>query len=202
MFDHEFPFDPTYSYDKAALLKVSLPEAPDDFAPFWRDTFNANANVSLNTVVTPVDSPNAAYNLSIAEFDTLAGYRVGAWVVYPKSGDVEIGFVTSHGFSGRTAPDFGLLADKAAAIYPSAPGFNLSASRDLPNEKMAHVVHGISSRETYLIRPCVTSIWSAATLLLELFRTRRTDSSSPAAALVAVWVPSHSPGTTDSHGPT
>ena len=169
MFDHAFPFDPTYGYDKDALLEVSLPEAPHDFAPFWRDTFDANADISPNTVVTPVDSPDDAYSLSIAEFDTLGGCRVGAWIVYPKAGDVETGFVTSHGYGGRTAPDFGLLADKAAVIYPCAPGFNLSASRDLPGEKMAHVIHGIGSRDTYLIRPCVTSIWSAATLLLALF---------------------------------
>ena len=34
---------------------------------------------------------------------------------------------------------------------------------------MAHVIHDIKDRDSYLIRPCVTSIWSAATLLLELF---------------------------------
>jgi cephalosporin-C deacetylase len=169
LFSHDFPFDPTYGYREIDLLAVGCPEAPYDFVDFWRATFDANANTDLDVRVTPAESGSEKHDLSIAEFDTLGGYRVGAWVVYPKSGDIETGFVTSHGYGGRTAPDYDLLADNAAAIFPCAPGFNLSADDSLPGEKMSHVVSGIDSRETYLIRPCVTSIWSAATLLLDLF---------------------------------
>jgi hypothetical protein len=128
MFEHEYPFDPTYGYDESALLQVGLPDAPDDFASCWRATFDANSNTHLDTVVTSVDSPHADYKLSVAELDTLGGYRVGAWVVYPKAGDIDTGFVTSHGYGGRTDPDFALFAENAVAIYPRVPGFNLSAT--------------------------------------------------------------------------
>jgi cephalosporin-C deacetylase len=37
MFRHDYPFDPTHGHDLAALLAVTAPEEPADFAPFWRD---------------------------------------------------------------------------------------------------------------------------------------------------------------------
>ena len=37
MFRHDYPFDPTYGHDLAALLAVAAPEEPMDFAPFWRE---------------------------------------------------------------------------------------------------------------------------------------------------------------------
>lgn len=169
MFKHESSFDPTYGYCKSGLLHVRLPDAPDGFASFWRATFDANSNTHLDTVVTPIDSPHPDYNLSVAEFDTLGGYRVGAWVVYPKAGDVKTGFVKNHGYRGRTDPDFALFAKNAAAIFPCAPGFNLSTIDALPPERIGHVVHVIEDRTTYAIRPCVSSIWSAASLLIQLF---------------------------------
>jgi len=52
-------------------------------------------------------------------------------------------------------------------IMPDAPGFNLSARADVPAECMGHVVHGIESRETYLIRFCVAGIWAAVSALIE-----------------------------------
>jgi cephalosporin-C deacetylase len=169
VFNHNFPFDPTYGYNEAALLAIGLPDAPDDFASYWQNTFDANTACALNPVVTPSESSRSDLGVSLAEFDTLGGYRIGAWIVYPEEGDIEAGFVASHGYGGRTAPDLDLLTPNAAAIFPCAPGFNLSASNELPSEKMAHVIHGIEDRDSYLIRPCVTSIWSAASLLLELF---------------------------------
>jgi len=169
MFEHEYPFHPIYGYDESALLQVGLPDAPDDFASVWRATFDANSNTHLDTVVTPIDSPRPDYNLGVAEFDTLGGCRVVALAVYPKADDIKAGFVTSHGYGGRTDPDFALFAENAAAIFPCAPGFNLSATDALPPEKMGKVVHGIEDRTTYTIRPCVSSIWSATSLLIQLF---------------------------------
>ena len=87
----------------------------------------------------------------------------------PKSGDITTGFVTGHGYGGRSEPEYALLAENAAAIFPCAPGLGLSAADHLPDSAQSHVVHGLDSRDDYLIRPCVSAIWSAATLLLDLF---------------------------------
>ena len=169
MFAHNFPFDPTYGYTELDLLSVGLPESPLDFAAFWTETFRANASIALNTHVVQSDSAHPGFDLSIAEFDTLGGYRIGAWIAYPKSGDIESAIVISQGYGGRSAPDFSQIPQGLAAIFPCAPGFGLSAHPDLPDDKMGHVIHRIDDRDAYLIRPCVTSIWSATTLLLELF---------------------------------
>ena len=169
MFVHEYPFDPTYGYSEIDLLGVGLPDTPHDFADFWKQTYTATSTLDLNVTVSPAESASEEYDLSIAEFDTFGGYPVGAWIVYPKSGDIDTGFVIGHGYGGHKEPEYNLLVERAAAIFPCAPSFGLSASDDLPSNAREHVVHGIENREDYLIRPCVASLWSAASLLLDLF---------------------------------
>ena len=82
MFLLDYHFVPTYGFGVADLLGVGLPEAPPDFDAFWQSTFEQNTDVDLNLHVEPVASADNRYNLSIATFDTLGGYRTGAWVVY------------------------------------------------------------------------------------------------------------------------
>lgn len=163
-----FGFDPTYGYDRAALLAVGTPPRPADFESFWLDTAEETSRLPLRLKVTPLESPDPRVVLQRVDFDTWGGYRIGAWVVSPAEGEPVCGAVVGHGYGGREGPDFDLPIDRAAAIFPCAPGFNLSARSDLPSTSDRHVVHGISSRETSLLRPSVAMLWSAATALSAL----------------------------------
>lgn len=160
-----YPFDPTYGYDLAQLRAVSPPAAVAGFAEFWRATYDEALTVPLGLERTVIDSPWPTHELSIVRFTGLGGFRHGAWLALPRS-PAQRGLVIGHGYGGREGPD--QPPEGVAAIMPCAPGFHLSASADLPNSAEFHVVHGITQRDTYLIRFCVAGLWAATTALLEL----------------------------------
>lgn len=163
---HEYPFDPTYGYDRDALLKVGVPEAPDDFEAFWRNTYEQTRAVPTNASFRPVEG-DANYDVFEVEYDGLGGFRVGGWLAVPKEGVVEYGVVMGHGYGGREGPELPADLKRTAIIQPCGRGFNRSTGGGYPGSAAFHVLHGIESRETYSHRFCVADLWSAATVLLE-----------------------------------
>lgn len=168
MFDHNFPFDPTYGYDEAALRGVDTPPAPADFDDFWRATHAEALTVPTNPTRRELPCSRRGYQLFEVEYDAWGDCRIGGWLLVPQDTPIRCGFVCGHGYGGREAPDLWLPRDDAAALFPCARGFHRSARSDLPCTAAQHVVHGIESRETYLHRGCATDLWAAVTVLTEL----------------------------------
>lgn len=176
MFTHDFPFDPTYGYDLAALMRVALPDPtyePADLVPFWQATYAEAMQVAPEITLRPISSPDPGQQLLEIEFNAWAGAqrvrRIGGWLIQPVDEEPQLGIVMGHGYSGRESPlplpNFGL---PAMVIMPCLRGFNRSAAPDLPNLAAQHVVHGIAERDSYLHRGCVADVWAAATALLTL----------------------------------
>lgn len=162
-FQHDFPFDPSCGYDLPALKSIMPPDGPSDFDAFWRDNWTENEALPLDLEVEEIDPMRPAWKMYIVRYTTLFGLRVGAWLEVPDDGPVQLGAVCGHGYGGRETPD--LPNHRAAILHFCAPGFHLSAHPDLPNECFQHVLHGIEHRETYLIRACVSAVWSSARAL-------------------------------------
>ncbi|MCJ7549891.1 MAG: acetylxylan esterase [Anaerolineae bacterium] len=169
MFEHDFEFDPTYGTTQADLLQVGLPPEPYGFVAFWEATHVETLDLPLNLTKTQLQSPDPRYELHRVDFDTWGGFRIGSWLTVPADGDIRRGVVVGHGYGGREAPDMDLPIRHAVAIFPCAPGFHLSAAAGLPGNAQEHVVHGIDSREGYILRPSVAMLWSAASVLLSCY---------------------------------
>ena len=163
---HPFPFDPTYGHDLARLRAVTPPPAVAGFADFWRATYAAARAVPLELERSAIASPSADHDAFIVRFTGLGGHRQGAWLLLPRDGKVSRGWVIGHGYGGREGME--LVPAGVAAIMPCAPGFHLSAAPGVPDISSTHVVHGITSKDTYLIRFCVAGLWAAVTALNEL----------------------------------
>lgn len=163
---HSYPFDPTYGYGPEALATIVPPPAPADFDAFWRATHAAALAVPLDLTVAECASASAEHRLREVRFRTLDGVRVGAWLVEPRDRPVTMGAVVGHGYGPRDAPEYPRRS--AAFLFFCAPGFSRSADPSIPDVVDRHVVHGIASRETYILRHCVAAIWSAARALAEL----------------------------------
>ena len=164
----KFEFDPTYGYDEAQMRAITPPPAPDDFDRFWQSTFEQTMNTPLRIESRLSAASVPGYESREVYFDTLGGFRVGAWVLTPRSGVVRRGMVLGHGYGGRGSPGLDFPLAETAWVLPSAPGFHISARSDTPNTAAFHVIHGIESRETYVIRTCVAAMWSALSVLIEL----------------------------------
>ncbi|SDU06069.1 cephalosporin-C deacetylase [Verrucomicrobium sp. GAS474] len=165
-FTHSFSFDPAYGYDEAALRRVPAPEGPGDFDPFWRATREEALAVPLRIERRAVASPDPAYAVEEVHFDSLGGVRIGAWLSVPRAVPIERAAVVGHGYGGRDEPAF---RPAAIALAVCVRGFGLSRSGAIPGEAMRHVLHGIETREGYVLRGCVADLWAGASVLEALF---------------------------------
>ncbi|MDV9196616.1 acetylxylan esterase, partial [Streptomyces sp. Wh19] len=170
-FEHDFPFDPAYGYELQDLLRVPAPAAPDDFDAFWRERHQEARKVATEPELGPVEEERDGVRIHGVTFTSVGGVRIGGWVALPVEGAAEYGFVIGHGYGGREqpGPDVPLPLPRAAAILPCVRGMK---SRGLhpgvPDVSAAHVLHGIESRDTYVIGDCVADLWCAASALHEL----------------------------------
>lgn len=166
-----FPFDPTYGCDESQLRAITPPPgAPSDFDAFWKETFEQTMRIPLRIEVKPNSVPALppGYECKEIDFDSFGGIRNGGWLLTPREGEILQGIVMGHGYGGRAGPGLGVDLPNTAWFQPCAPGFHVSARVDLPSTAAFHVIHGIASRETYIIRACVAALWSALSVLKEV----------------------------------
>ena len=161
--------DPTYGYNEATLREVGAPDAPPDFADFWRETYAQTLSVPLQISQREIKSAHPEIRVFEIEFDSWEGFRAGGWLTIPRDEKFERGVVVGHGYGGRDAPDYPIPGPPAAALFPCARGFHRSKRVGLPDNAARHVTHGIETRETYIIRACVADLWTSASVLLGLF---------------------------------
>ncbi len=170
-FDHPHAFDPTYGYDRDTLLKIRPPESPpEDFSDFWQRSLDEASAKTEILERTPLPPPSEGWLLDLLKIRTLGDTVFGAWLLRPADpSKIRRGFVVGHGYGGRESIDWPVTFQDAAYIYSSAHGFFVSAAPGLPDTVVWHVVHGIASRETYLIRYCTAALQSAADVLVSLY---------------------------------
>jgi cephalosporin-C deacetylase len=162
---HDFPFDPTCGYSREQLLRVGPPESePADFAAFWRTTYAETLAMCSPVEVRPIWSPDAGTDVFEVFFSGLGGARIGAYVSRPR--DSRGGLVVGHGYGVFSAP---VLRRNLTVIAPCIRGFGLSTASEYPWTSSQHVLCGIRSRETYILRGSVADLWRAASVLTELY---------------------------------
>lgn len=170
-FVHGFPFDPSYGRTLDDLSVIPAPPAPDGFADFWRARHEAARTVATEPEIGPLEEERDGVRIHGVTFTSVGGERLGGWLALPADGPVRHGFVIGHGYGGRQGPgpDVPLPLPGAAAILPCVRGMGArSPVAGVPDVADAHVLHGIESRETYVIGDCVADLWCAASALHEL----------------------------------
>ncbi|GGK14718.1 deacetylase [Streptomyces camponoticapitis] len=180
-FEHGYPFDPAYGRSLDELLDIPAPAPPVGFDAYWRDRFAAAAGVATAPAVGPQEDERDGSRIFGLSYTSVGGLRLGGWLVLPAAGPVEHGFVIGHGYGGRQEPgaDVPLPLPRSAAILPCVRGMGSRSRRPgIPGEAGEHVLHGIESRETYVIGDCVADLWCAASALLELVPELKTGPGS------------------------
>ncbi|MFD7862316.1 acetylxylan esterase [Streptomyces sp. NPDC059783] len=171
-FVHDFPFDPAYGHTLDDLRAVPAPPAPEDFAAFWRARYDAALAVDTAPELGPVEEERDGVRIHSVTYTSVGGVRLGGWVALPlEAGPVRHGFVIGHGYGGRQdpGPEVPLPLPGSAAILPCVRGMVTRGTVEgIPEVSSAHVLHGIASRDTYVIGDCVADLWCAASALQEL----------------------------------
>ncbi|MFB7560569.1 acetylxylan esterase [Streptomyces brevispora] len=170
-FVHDFPFDPSYGRTLDDLTALPAPLAPDGFADFWRARYEAAREVATEPEIGPLEDERDGVRIHRVTFASVGGVRLGGWLALPSDGAARHGFVIGHGYGGRQepGPDVPLPLPGAAAILPCVRGMGTRGLvPGIPDVADAHVLHGIESRESYVIGDCVADLWCAASALREL----------------------------------
>ncbi len=168
VFQHPFPFDPSYGMTREDLLRIGAPDSPGDEEFFWRQRFVKA--VALNPAIEiEEEAPVGERRRFQIAFRSTGGVKIRGWLLVPRNRPPARGFVVAHGYGGRTAPDTHLPFADAALLFPCLRGLALSRLPGVPADPYGHVLHGIEEKESYIHGGCMEDIWCAVSALLQLY---------------------------------
>jgi cephalosporin-C deacetylase len=166
---HNFGFDPTHGYRLEDLFQVEAPAEPPDFVAFWQERFDAALAVKPQAVLHDSGEDRGRWRVYDWSYKSTGGTDIRGWVLLPREGGVRRAFLISHGYSGRTGPDFDVEFAQAALFFPCARGLGRSRHPRISAETQWHVLHDIQSRRRYVLGGCVEDVWCGVTAILRLF---------------------------------
>ncbi len=154
--------------DRGELTEEVL-AGPADFDEFWRGLHAGAREIEPGVRRVRELSHEGGWRLSEVRFTSTGGLDLGAFLLEPDGG-VERLVVALPGYGGAGEPVDPLRRPGVAELTLAPRGMPaLSEQTDIPNLAAEHVLHGIGSRETYVIGGCVQDVWVATTAAQRLF---------------------------------
>ncbi len=150
------------------LLAVEAPQPRQEYEAFWKEKY------SRSLLRDP--DPHFEYKgeqdgwiIQQGSFRGSDGVALGAWLLLPKDREIRQALIVSHGYGGRSAPDFHLPFPNAALLFPCSRGISLSRLPGIPEHPQAHVLMGIEDPERYIIGSCAADLWLSVSAMEQLF---------------------------------
>ena len=166
---HPFAFDPTYGLQLEQLQAIEPPETPVGFEEFWRKRYATAIAVDPQPRLRHSKLHHDNWHVFDISYTSTGSFQINGWLLIPRQGQVSRGLVVGHGYGGRDQPDFDLPLEETAVLFPCSRGSSLSACPEIPADASSHVLHGIESRDTYVIGGCVEDLWLAVSALETLY---------------------------------
>ena len=163
---HDYSFDPTNGCTLEQLLAIHGPQEPDGFRDFWEETYQLVMSMKPTYFIErELWSPNPGekiYRVRVKNWDNT---EFVMWIARPEKSCG--GLLIGQGYGNPAGPvtsRYGLTTG-----FACVRGLGLSQCKDIPWDVKQHVVHGIQSKETYILRGVITDEWMAASVLLDMF---------------------------------
>ncbi|HPY42021.1 MAG TPA: acetylxylan esterase [Thiolinea sp.] len=165
---HPFPFDPSYGYTLASLLQIPAPLVPSDFASFWQNCYQQARKIRPKPKVNFLRQQEgySVYDISYESTDKVG---LKGWLAVPIETLVTRALIFGHGYGGCEGPGFRLKPQGAALLFPCLRGLSASSLPTVSTNPSEHVLTGIESRESYIIKGCVEDVWLSVSALEKLF---------------------------------
>lgn len=160
-------FDPTFGYTRDQLLAAEAPPPPDDFEAFWREAYRlATAKLPSYSIERALWSPNPEVEVFVIRWTAFDGANLGMWLSRPR--ESKGGLLLGQGYGNPATPP---VADNPGmtTVLPCMRGLGLSQCLDIPWRPAEHAGHLIESREEYVIIKGVMDLWSAISILTDLY---------------------------------
>ena len=181
----DFTFDPPCVTNFEDLLQVKPPEQPAGFRKFWQDTYNLVMDAPLKyRIETELWSPVPEEKIFRVRAVNWDGVEFSMWITRPA--DSKGGILSGQGYGHPLTPDDdyytyllkqasddeaeeNLTTHRLTRCLPMIRGLGLSQCKDIPWQTAYHAMHGIGSKETYILRGAVADEWMAVRILLDMF---------------------------------
>ncbi len=161
---HDYAFDPTCGYSEAELLAITPPPEPEDFRAFWAETRRLAFVAKPQYTVKEIWCETPGDRLYIVRARSWDGFDIGMWVSRPAVS--KSAFIGGQGYGN---PSAAWIEKDFTVCMPCVRGLGLSQCKEVPWIVKDHIIHGIASRDTYILRGVITDIWLAASVLLDMF---------------------------------
>lgn len=168
-YEHGFPFDPTYGYALADLLRVVPPPAPEDFAAFWQLRYTQALAVDPQPHRAPSRFRRPGFRVWDLTYHSTEDFRIGGWLLEPTTAAPRLGLILGHGYGGIEQPDAALPRPDALYLVPCFRGLGRSRRPPISDDPSWHVLHDIQARDRYIIGGCVADLWTGVSALLALY---------------------------------
>lgn len=147
------------------LLQLTAPEEPEDFVQFWQETYSlATAQVPVWHIEREIWSPQEGVRTYLIRAKEWDNTEIALWISRPEKS--KGGFVAGQGYGNPAQPGY---YDSMTTCFPCIRGLGHSQCKNIPWEVNKHVIYGIGAKETYILRGAVSDLWTAASVMLEMF---------------------------------
>lgn len=164
--EHNYPFDPANGMTCEELLTICPPAEPEGFRDFWADNYRlvmeAPLKYALESEIWSPDPTEKIYRLRVTNYD---GVEFVMWINRPEHSAG--GVVVGQGYGNPATPPAG--TGGFTICLAAVRGLGPSQCKEIPWQAHQHVIHGIGSRETYILRGVIADQWMAVRVLLDMF---------------------------------
>ena len=163
---HDFTFDPANGMTCDELLAVCPSAEPEGFREFWQNNYRLVSEAPLKYVLeseiwSPVPTEKI-YRIRVTNYD---GVEFVMWLNRPEHSAG--GLVIGQGYGNKTEPP--ASENGLTVCFAAVRGLGPSQCKEIPWQPAQHVLHGIGSRETYILRGVIADQWMAVRVLLDMF---------------------------------
>ena len=154
-------------HTKEQLLEIKGEAPVPGFAEFWQEQYKRAVNSKLDyRVEEEVWSPCPSVRIYRVSFVSCDGFRIGMWVSRPERSCG--GHIVMHGYSNDVRPWVKPDLQLTAAV-PCVPGLGISMCKEVPWQLQHHAAYGFEDPEKYVLVSGVRNIWTAVSILIDMF---------------------------------
>ena len=159
---------PSHRFCIDDMLKICAGNGPEGFEKKWKSWREQALVVEPRPSLLDAGYDHGEWRVFDVSYTSTDKLKIGGWVLLPKSGRAERGFIIGHGYGGRSARGFHYKFENAALFFPCARGLGRSKTSPISYEPRWHVRHDIDKPEEYVLRGCVEDVWLAVSSMLRL----------------------------------
>ena len=164
--EHNYPFDPANGMTCEELLTICPPAEPEGFRDFWADNYRlvmeAPLKYALESEIWSPDPTEKIYRLRVTNYD---GVEFVMWINRPEHSAG--GVVVGQGYGNPATPP--AATGGFTICFAAVRGLGPSQCKEIPWQPHRHVLHGIDSKENYILRGVISDQWMAARVMLDMF---------------------------------